>query len=116
MTRRRRLSPAAQQARAPLPPADLVDAMHDRVHTDPGCARAARTAPRAGTHGRLTREVRFDLGAGVRTILAGVRVRAGEAEPVNPAMVFVHVVEGAKRDESWDVPSDAVAWWEKTDG
>lgn len=37
------LSPEAKAARAPLRPEDLVDAQHDRVHRDPGRARAART-------------------------------------------------------------------------
>lgn len=38
------LSAAAKAARKPLPPEDLVDAQHDRVHRDRGRARAARTA------------------------------------------------------------------------
>lgn len=37
------LSAAAKAARKPLPPEDLVDAQHDRVHRDHGRARAART-------------------------------------------------------------------------
>ncbi|MFZ0791077.1 MAG: hypothetical protein WAM94_15805 [Chromatiaceae bacterium] len=37
------LSAAAKAARKPLPPEDLVDAQHDRVHRDLGRARAART-------------------------------------------------------------------------
>jgi DNA-binding transcriptional regulator YiaG len=37
------LSAAAREARKPLPPEDLVDAQHDRVHRDRGRARAART-------------------------------------------------------------------------
>lgn len=37
------LSAAAKAARMPLPPEDLVDAQHDRVHRDHGRARAART-------------------------------------------------------------------------
>lgn len=37
------LSAAAKAARKPLPPEDLVDAQHDRVHRDRGGARAART-------------------------------------------------------------------------
>ena len=37
------LSAAAKAARKPLPPEDLVDAQHDRVHRDRGRARAART-------------------------------------------------------------------------
>ena len=38
-----KLSAAATAARKPLPPEDLVDAQHDRVHRDRGRARAART-------------------------------------------------------------------------
>lgn len=37
------LSAAAKAARKPLPPEDLVDAQHDRVHRDRGRPRAART-------------------------------------------------------------------------
>ncbi len=37
------LSAAAQAARKPLPPEDLIDAQHDRVHRDRGGARAACT-------------------------------------------------------------------------
>lgn len=37
------LSSAAKAARKPLPPEDLVDAQHDRVHRDRDRARAART-------------------------------------------------------------------------
>ncbi len=37
------LSAAAKAARKPLPPEDLVDAQHDRVHRDRGESRAART-------------------------------------------------------------------------
>jgi len=37
------LSDAAKAARKPLPPEDLVDAQHDRVHRDRGRSRAART-------------------------------------------------------------------------
>jgi len=37
------LSADAKAARAPLRPEDLVEAQHDRVHRDPGRARAART-------------------------------------------------------------------------
>lgn len=37
------LSAEAKAARAPLPPEELVEAQHDRVHRDPGRARAART-------------------------------------------------------------------------
>lgn len=37
------LSTAAKAARKPLPPEDLIDAQHDRVHRDRGRARAART-------------------------------------------------------------------------
>lgn len=37
------LSAAAKTAREPLPPEDLVDAQHARVHRDPGRARPART-------------------------------------------------------------------------
>jgi len=36
------LSAEAQRARMPLAPEELVDAKHDRVHRDPGRARAAR--------------------------------------------------------------------------
>ena len=38
------LSAAAQSARKPLPPNELYDAKSDRVHQEPGRARAARTA------------------------------------------------------------------------
>ena len=38
------LSEAAQTARKPLPPDELYDAKGDRVHQEPGRARAARTA------------------------------------------------------------------------
>ncbi len=38
------LSAAAQTARKPLPPDELYDAKSDRVHQEPGRARAARTA------------------------------------------------------------------------
>ena len=38
------LSEAAQTARKPLPPDELYDAKSDRVHQEPGRARAARTA------------------------------------------------------------------------
>jgi len=38
------LSEAAQSARKPLPPDELYDAQSDRVHQEPGRARAARTA------------------------------------------------------------------------
>ncbi len=38
------LSAAAQSARKPLPPDELYDAQSDRVHQEPGRARAARTA------------------------------------------------------------------------
>jgi len=37
------LSPEAQAARAPTPPAELVDARHDTVHREVGKARAARS-------------------------------------------------------------------------
>lgn len=37
------LSAAAKAARAPMPPEELINAQHDRVHRDPGRARAART-------------------------------------------------------------------------
>ena len=45
------LSAAAQSARRPLPPEELFDAKSDRVHHEPGRARAARTA-RGPQHGR----------------------------------------------------------------
>ena len=45
------LSAAAQAARRPLPPEELFDAKSDRVHHEPGRARAARTA-RGPQHGR----------------------------------------------------------------
>ena len=38
------LSAAARSARRPLPPEELYDAKSDRVHQEPGRARAARTA------------------------------------------------------------------------
>ena len=38
------LSAAARSARRPLPPDELYDAKSDRVHQEPGRARAARTA------------------------------------------------------------------------
>jgi len=38
-----KLSAEAKAARSPLPLEELVDAQHDRVHRDPGHARAART-------------------------------------------------------------------------
>jgi len=38
------LSAEAKAARSPLRPEELVDALHDRVHRDPGRARAARLA------------------------------------------------------------------------
>lgn len=44
------LSAAAKAARKPLPPEDLVDAQHDRVHCDPRRARAAATV-RKTRHG-----------------------------------------------------------------
>lgn len=37
------LSAEAKAARAPLRPEELIEARHDRVHRDPGRARAART-------------------------------------------------------------------------
>lgn len=37
------LSAEAKTAREPLPPEDLIDAQHDRVHREHGQARAART-------------------------------------------------------------------------
>ncbi len=37
------LSRKAREARKPLPPEQLVDALQDRVHRDPGQGRAART-------------------------------------------------------------------------
>lgn len=37
------LSAAAKATRKPLPPEDLIDARHDRVHRDRGRFRAART-------------------------------------------------------------------------
>lgn len=37
------LSAEAKAAREPLPPEDLIDARHDRVHREHGQARAART-------------------------------------------------------------------------
>lgn len=37
------LGPAAEATRTPLPPEELFDARHDRVHRDVGRARAART-------------------------------------------------------------------------
>jgi DNA-binding transcriptional regulator YiaG len=37
------ISAEAKAARAPLRPEELVEAQHDRVHRDPGHARAART-------------------------------------------------------------------------
>lgn len=37
------LSDEAKAARKPLPPEELFDAKHDRVHREPGRARAART-------------------------------------------------------------------------
>lgn len=37
------LSTAAKAARKPLPPAELVDAQHDRVHRERGASRSART-------------------------------------------------------------------------
>lgn len=45
------LSAAAKAARKPLPPENLVDAQHDRVHQDRGRSRAARTvrSKRRGT-------------------------------------------------------------------
>lgn len=39
----KRLGDEARRSRAPLPPEELVDAKCDRVHRDPGRARAART-------------------------------------------------------------------------
>lgn len=56
------LSPEAKAARKPLPPESLVDALQDRVHRDPGCWRAAKTAPRR-TAKELVR--RFEEGRGV---------------------------------------------------
>ena len=46
------LSAAAQTARKPLPPDELYDAKSDRVHQEPGRARAARTA-RGQRRGRV---------------------------------------------------------------
>jgi hypothetical protein len=40
---RKKLSAEARAARRPLAPEELVDARHDRIHSDPGRARAART-------------------------------------------------------------------------
>ena len=40
---RAELSAEAKAARKPLPPEELFDAKHDRVHREPGRARAART-------------------------------------------------------------------------
>lgn len=37
------LSAEAKAARMPLRPDELIEALHDRVHRDPGRARAART-------------------------------------------------------------------------
>lgn len=37
------LSQEAREARKPLPPEQLIDALQDRVHRDPGLGRAART-------------------------------------------------------------------------
>lgn len=109
MSRRRRLSPAAQQARAPLPPADLVDARHEPIHRNP--PRPPSVAP--GTMGQMTREIRMCAGKLVLGRLPqGSRVMAGETAPAAPHMVFVHVLDGRMKDESWDVPRDAVAWWE----
>lgn len=48
--------------RKPPPPESLVDALQDRVHRDPGCWRAAKTAPRR-TAKELVR--RFEEGRGV---------------------------------------------------
>lgn len=43
------LSAEARAARAPLRPEELVGAQHDRVHRDPGRARAARAVRKEGT-------------------------------------------------------------------
>ena len=43
------LSPEAKAARKPLPPADLVGAMHDSIHRDmPGRGRAAKSVKAKG--------------------------------------------------------------------
>lgn len=50
------LSAEAKAARAPLRPEELIEAQHDRVHRDPGRARAARTVrilPRDGREDRI---------------------------------------------------------------
>jgi hypothetical protein len=40
------LSAEAKAARSPLRPEELIEAQHDRVHQDPGRARAARLVNR----------------------------------------------------------------------
>jgi transcriptional regulator with XRE-family HTH domain len=48
------LSAEARAARMPPPPEELIEALHDRVHQEPGRARAARTvriAKRQGIQG-----------------------------------------------------------------
>ena len=43
MSKRTPLSSESKEARRPLPPGDLADARHDKVHRDLGRGRAART-------------------------------------------------------------------------
>lgn len=67
------LSKEAREARRPLPVDELRDALQDRVHRDPGRARAARTVrgPRRGKEDAL-----FDAVAPIAEALVDIRRRA----------------------------------------
>ena len=74
--KKRPLSPLSEKARAarrPLPVDELRDALQDRVHRDPGRARAARTVrgPRRGKDDEL-----FDAVAPIAEALVDLRRRA----------------------------------------
>ena len=75
----RKLCSAAKAARKPLPPAELIEAKHDRVHREPGRARPARTV-------RTKRRGPLDE-AGLERVDEGMDLNRTEGTPVIDADV-----------------------------
>lgn len=60
------LSPESKAARAPLPPDELVGALQDRVHRDPGHGRAAKTVRHRKAWSMLAEAEREEKNAAAR--------------------------------------------------
>lgn len=97
------LSAEAKAARTPLRPEELVEALHDRVHRDPGRARAARTVRNSrrrqlsgAQHTAESWNAAYPVGTLVRYF------------PVYPPIKSVPPVETRTRSEAWALGDGSV--------